>query len=80
MGYDFRLLNGKQNKTNRTCFDNPIRRLTYEKELLNFRKNSDFYRTNHFQLYRVGPPASTTRETVRQADVTNRTWSGVRRS
>ena len=46
-------------------------RLTYEKELLNFRKDSHFYKTNHFWLPRVSPPAPMARKNKRQADETN---------
>jgi len=49
-------------------------RLTYGKELLNFRKNSHFHKTNHLRLRRVGPPAPTARENKRQIDETNRTY------
>ena len=34
-------------------------RLTYEKELLNSRKDTHFCKTNHLQLCRVSPPAPT---------------------
>ena len=47
-------------------------RLTYEKELLNFRKDSHFYRTNHFWLPRVSPPAPMARKNKWQTDETNR--------
>jgi hypothetical protein len=59
-------------KTNRTYFDNRMGRLTYGKELLNFRKTSNFYKTNHLQLCRVSPPAPTARKDKRQTDETNR--------
>jgi hypothetical protein len=50
-------------------------RLTYEKELLNFRKDSHFYKTNHFWLPRVSPPAPMARKNKWQTDETNRVYS-----
>ena len=47
-------------------------RLTYEKELLNFRKDSHFYKTNHFWLPRVSPPTPLARKNKWQTDETNR--------
>jgi hypothetical protein len=47
-------------------------RLTYEKELLNFRKDSHFYKTNHFWLPRVSPPTPMARKNKWQTDETNR--------
>ena len=59
-------------ETNRMYFNNLIGRLTYGKELLNFRKTGDFYKTNRSQLRRVGSPPLTTRKNKRQPDETNR--------
>jgi hypothetical protein len=39
--------NGQIDETNRVYFNNRIGRLTYGRELLNSRKNSNFYKTNH---------------------------------
>jgi len=58
-------------ETNRVYFNNRIGRLTYGKELLNFRKHSHFYKTNHLRLHRVSPPAPTNRKSRSQTDETN---------
>ena len=58
-------------ETNRVYFNNRIGRLTYGKELLNFRKTSYFYKTNHLRLHRVSPPAPTNRKSRSQTDETN---------
>jgi hypothetical protein len=50
-------------------------RLTCEKELLNFRKDSHFYKTNHFWLPRVSPPTPMARKNKWQIDETNRVYS-----
>jgi len=50
-------------------------RLTCEKELLNFRKDSHFYKTNHFWLPRVSPPIPMARKNKWQTDETNRVYS-----
>ena len=67
-------------ETNRTHFNNLISRLTYGKELLNFGKTSHFYKTNHLQLRRVGPPALTARKNKWQTDETNHAYFGVKRA
>jgi hypothetical protein len=58
-------------ETNRVYFNNLIGHPTYEEELLNFRKDSHFYKTNHLRLYRISPPAPTARKNKWQTDETN---------
>jgi hypothetical protein len=49
-------------------------RFTYDKELLNPRKNSNFHKTNHSWLCRVSPPALTARKSKWQTNETNRLY------
>ena len=67
-------------ETNRMYLNNLIGRLTYGKELLNFRKNSNFYKTNHLQLHRANPPAPTARKNNWRTDETNHVCLGVKRA
>jgi len=67
-------------ETNRVYFNNSIGRSRYEKELLNFRKDSHFYKTNHLRLHRVSPPALTTRKNEWQTGETNRVHVRLKRA